>query len=93
MRRQVKKLGQPGSELYYFPKQSVGQGQEWKATGRMERVQDRTAGDFADYAASIDNLMGTAAGSLTDPAASSSDAHPIDVEPWLKSTAADLWRS
>lgn len=73
-RKQVKKVGQPGQELYYFPKQSVGKGQEWKATEIMDRQQESTAGAFADYAASMDSLMGTnAIGGSTDVASSSTD--------------------
>ena len=50
-------MGAPGSELYYFPKSSVGSGREWSVTETSVRQQEQSATEFADHAASIGTFL------------------------------------
>ena len=57
LRRQVKKVGPPGGELFFFPKSSVGSGREWSVTESSSRQQEQTAIEFADTGASIGTFL------------------------------------
>lgn len=43
--------------MFFFRRATVGQRSTWGSQEQMSRVQDRTALDFAEYAASIDSIV------------------------------------
>ena len=62
-RKAVVKAGEPGRELYYFPKGSVGKTQEWEAKEHVSRRQERTQDEYDMYAGMIGDFVNAGASS------------------------------
>ena len=61
-RNAVVKAGEPGRELYYFPKGSVGREQSGTSVESMSRKQERTAEEYEGYAAAIESFTNADSG-------------------------------
>ena len=57
--------------MFFLRRATVGQRQSWGSLEQLSRVQDRTALDFAEYAASIDSIV--------DNTSTGGDAHRTEL--------------
>ena len=84
-------MGAPGSELYYFPKSSVGSGREWSVTETSVRQQEQSATELADHAASIGTFLainnGESSGSGDAPGSGDASMFTLMLNPSAAGTA------